>query len=136
MLALWRYAGINILYFLAGMQSIPTEYYEAASIDGASRVQQFFHITIPNLKPTLVYVDGDQHLRRPGDVPRELHALRRQQLAEQPGADRRRLPLPQGDRGERPGLRLCGGCRAPRLIMAINLTYLVLTGTFKKEASR
>ena len=55
-LAMWRYTGVNVLYFLAGMQSIPDEYYEAASIDGASRVQQFFQITLPNLKPTIVYV--------------------------------------------------------------------------------
>ena len=80
----------------------PTEYYEAASIDGASRVQQFFHITHPESQADHRLRHDDQHLRRPGDVPRELHALRRQQLPEQPGADRRGLPLPQGDRGERP----------------------------------
>ena len=55
-LAIWRWAGVNTMYFLAGMQSIPREYYEAASIDGAGRVQQFLQITIPNLKPTIVYV--------------------------------------------------------------------------------
>ena len=55
-LAIWRWAGVNTTYFLAGMQSIPREYYEAASIDGAGRVQQFLQITIPNLKPTIVYV--------------------------------------------------------------------------------
>src|SRR5690606_14791004 len=55
-LAMWRYTGVNMMYFLAGMQSIPTEYYEAASIDGAGKVQQFLRITVPNLKPTLVYV--------------------------------------------------------------------------------
>lgn len=55
-LAIWRWAGVNTMYFLAGMQSIPREYYEAASIDGVGRVQQFLQITIPNLKPTIVYV--------------------------------------------------------------------------------
>src|SRR5699024_8709560 len=55
-LAMWRYTGVNIMYFLAGMQSISTEYYEAAEIDGASKIQQFLRITIPNLKPTIVYV--------------------------------------------------------------------------------
>ncbi|MFP3786628.1 carbohydrate ABC transporter permease, partial [Burkholderia sp. SIMBA_024] len=55
-LALWRWVGVNTMYFLAGLQSISPEYYEAASLDGASRIKQFFHITVPNLKPTIVYV--------------------------------------------------------------------------------
>ena len=55
-LAMWRYTGVNVMYFIAGMQAIPEDYYEAASIDGASKIQQFFRITVPNLKPTLVYV--------------------------------------------------------------------------------
>lgn len=54
--ACWRWTGVNILYFLAGLQSIPTELYEAASIDGASKWQQFRRISLPLLKPTTVYV--------------------------------------------------------------------------------
>lgn len=56
LLACWRWMGVNILYFLAGLQSVPTEYYEAASIDGASKRQQFMKISIPLVKPTTVYV--------------------------------------------------------------------------------
>ena len=47
---------MNILYFLAGIQSIPGDLYEAAEIDGASKFQQFFQITVPLVKPTTVYV--------------------------------------------------------------------------------
>ena len=54
--AMWRWTGVNMMYFLAGLQSIPTEYYEAASIDGASAWKQFWHVTVPNMKPTIVYV--------------------------------------------------------------------------------
>lgn len=56
LLASWRWTGVNILYFLAGLQSIPTELYEAASIDGATKWQQFRRISLPLLKPTTVYV--------------------------------------------------------------------------------
>jgi arabinosaccharide transport system permease protein len=55
-LATWRWIGINILYFLAGLQSIPNELYEAADIDGASPWQKFLHITVPLLKPVTIYV--------------------------------------------------------------------------------
>lgn len=56
LLACWRWTGVNILYFLAGLQSISTDIYEAASIDGASKWQQFVKISFPLLKPTTVYV--------------------------------------------------------------------------------
>lgn len=56
LLACWRWTGVNILYFLAGLQSISTDIYEAASIDGASKWQQFIKISFPLLKPTTVYV--------------------------------------------------------------------------------
>jgi len=52
----WRWIGVNIIYFLSGLNAIPPEQYEAAEIDGASTLQQFRLITIPNLKPVIVYV--------------------------------------------------------------------------------
>lgn len=55
-LACWRWFGVNMMYFLSGLQSIPEDYYEAASIDGATTWQKFIKITVPQLKPTIVYV--------------------------------------------------------------------------------
>ncbi len=55
-LALWRWTGINIIYFLSGLQTIPHALYEAADIDGASTVQKFMVITMPLLKPIIVFV--------------------------------------------------------------------------------
>jgi multiple sugar transport system permease protein len=49
-------AGGNMLVFLAGLQGIPTELYEAAKIDGASIGRRFFHITLPMISPTLFFV--------------------------------------------------------------------------------
>jgi cellobiose transport system permease protein len=51
----WRWTGYNALIFLAAMQAIPRDLYEAAEIDGASRSRQFFSITIPMLRPTLIF---------------------------------------------------------------------------------
>ncbi|MGY4691350.1 carbohydrate ABC transporter permease [Salibacterium sp. K-3] len=56
MLASWRWIGVNILYFLAGLQNVPEELYEAADIDGASAVQKFFSVTLPSLKPVVIFV--------------------------------------------------------------------------------
>ncbi|HEX2904728.1 MAG TPA: sugar ABC transporter permease [Jatrophihabitans sp.] len=51
----WRWTGYNALIYLAGMQAIDTSLYEAAAIDGASRWQQFRHVTIPGLRPTILF---------------------------------------------------------------------------------
>lgn len=56
LLATWRWMGVNIVYFLSGLQGIPQDVYESASIDGASAWQKFTKITIPMLKPVTVYV--------------------------------------------------------------------------------
>jgi len=52
---LWRWTGYNMIFYLAALQNVPAETYEAAEIDGASGVQQFFHITIPQLKPIILF---------------------------------------------------------------------------------
>lgn len=54
-IVVWRWTGYNTLIYLAGMQSIPVELYEAAEVDGASRWRQFLHVTLPGLRPTIVF---------------------------------------------------------------------------------
>jgi cellobiose transport system permease protein len=51
----WRWVGYNALIYLAGMQSVPADLYESAAIDGASRWQQFRYVTIPSLRPTILF---------------------------------------------------------------------------------
>jgi ABC-type sugar transport system permease subunit len=55
-LIIWRWTGYTSIYFLAGMQTIATEYYEAAMIDGANATQQFLRITLPLLRPVILFV--------------------------------------------------------------------------------
>jgi multiple sugar transport system permease protein len=56
LMAVWKNFGYNMIIFLAGLQNIPQEYYEAASIDGAGKLQQFRSITIPMLAPTTIFI--------------------------------------------------------------------------------
>jgi cellobiose transport system permease protein len=51
----WRWTGYNALIYLAGMQAIPQDLYEAAELDGASRWRQFLHVTLPGLRPTILF---------------------------------------------------------------------------------
>jgi multiple sugar transport system permease protein len=53
---IWQYAGYNMLFFLAGLQGIPPSLYEAASIDGAGKIAQFRRVTLPLLRPALLFV--------------------------------------------------------------------------------
>ncbi|MFF3907249.1 carbohydrate ABC transporter permease [Streptomyces sp. NPDC001848] len=52
---IWRWTGYNALIYLAAMQAIPNDLYESAALDGASRWQQFFHVTLPQLRPTILF---------------------------------------------------------------------------------
>ncbi|ROS71840.1 multiple sugar transport system permease protein/cellobiose transport system permease protein/arabinosaccharide transport system permease protein [Curtobacterium sp. PhB130] len=55
-LMVWRYTGYLVIYFLAGLQSIPTELYEAAELDGAGLFAKFRNVTIPMLAPVTAFV--------------------------------------------------------------------------------
>ena len=54
--ALWASFGLNTVIFLAGLQNIPEEYYEAAELDGANSWNKFVHITLPGISPTTFFV--------------------------------------------------------------------------------
>jgi arabinooligosaccharide transport system permease protein len=53
---IWRYTGYLMIYFLAGLQSIPRDLYEAAELDGAGVLRQFWHVTVPMLRPVTAFV--------------------------------------------------------------------------------
>lgn len=53
---IWMFAGFNMVYFLAALQSIPTELYEAATVDGASKWQQFWSVTLPGIWPIAAFL--------------------------------------------------------------------------------
>jgi multiple sugar transport system permease protein len=55
-MTVWKSLGYNTIIYLAGLQNIPKDYYEAAEIDGAGKLKQFFRITLPLVSPTTYYV--------------------------------------------------------------------------------
>jgi len=67
----WRYVGFNTVLYLAALQTIPKDLYEAATMDGANAWKQFFYITLPSLKPmiffgvTLTLIGGLQLFEEP-----------------------------------------------------------------------
>ncbi|MFJ9825932.1 carbohydrate ABC transporter permease [Streptomyces sp. NPDC101160] len=54
-IVVWRWTGYNALIYLAAMQTVPRELYEAAALDGASRWRQFVHVTLPGLRPAILF---------------------------------------------------------------------------------
>lgn len=55
-IGIWGVIGYNMVLFLAGLQEVPRDYYEAAALDGASGIAQFLHITVPLISPTIFFV--------------------------------------------------------------------------------
>lgn len=132
LLTLWRWMGVNIVYYLSGLQTIPSDLYEAAQIDGANAIQKFFFVTLPGLKPVTIYVITITVLggfsmftesvalwqqKNPGDVGRTivgyLYLI---------GFDRHNFGM-----ASTVGLALLG------LVLAVNFIQLILMGFFKKE---
>ena len=56
MLCMWRWTGVNMLYFISGLKSIDGSLYESAEIDGADAKQKFWYVTLPLIRPTTIYV--------------------------------------------------------------------------------
>ncbi|WP_059052014.1 carbohydrate ABC transporter permease [Paenibacillus senegalimassiliensis] len=132
-LATWRWTGVNMLYFLAGLKNIPDEYYEAASIDGASPFQRFARITMPLLKPTTIYVltisiyaglamfIESMMLWNGNNSPKNIGLTIVGYLYRQ-GIEKNNL-----------GYAAAVGIVLLVITMVINLTQLAFTGMFKKE---
>ena len=55
-MATWKNVGLYVILFLVGLQTVPPQYYEAAKMEGATRWQQFYHITLPMINPTIFMV--------------------------------------------------------------------------------
>jgi ABC-type sugar transport system permease subunit len=54
--SLWMYVGFNMIYFLAALQAVDRELYEAATVDGANALQQFWAVTLPSIRPVAIFV--------------------------------------------------------------------------------
>lgn len=132
-LASWRWMGVNMLYFMSGLKNIPDDYYEAASIDGASPFQRFTKITVPLLKPTTIYVltisiyaglamfIESMMLWNGNNSPKNIGLTIVGYLYRQ-GIEKNNL-----------GYAAAVGIVLLMITMIINLTQLAISGMFKKE---
>ncbi|CAM3632159.1 sugar ABC transporter permease [Cohnella lubricantis] len=131
-LATWRWTGVNMLYFLSGLKNIPEEYYEAASIDGASAAQKFFRITIPMLKPTTIYVVTISIYAGLAMFVESLMLWNGNNSPKNIGLTIVGYLYRQGIEKNEMGYAAAVGIVLLLIAMIINLTQLTLTGMFRK----
>ncbi|MBO3664640.1 carbohydrate ABC transporter permease [Microbacterium stercoris] len=136
LLATWRWAGVNMMYFLAGLQSIPEEYYEAAAIDGANAWQRFWHITVPGMKPTIVYVLVISVYGGLAMFLESFMIFGGNNSPQNIGLTIVGYLYRQGIEKNDLGYASAVGVVLLVVILAINLVQLGATGAFKKEATR
>ena len=131
--ACWRWTGVNILYFLAGLQSIPTDIYEAASIDGASKCQQFITISFPLVKPTTVYVLTISIYAGLSMFLESFMLWKGNNSPQNIGLTIVGYLYRQGIEKRAMGYACAVGLVLLLVVMVINMIQLIATGTFKKE---
>ncbi|MET3941869.1 arabinosaccharide transport system permease protein [Paenibacillus sp. PvP094] len=132
-LACWRWTGVNMLYYLSGLKSIDNEYYEAASIDGASAWQKFRTITMPLLKPTTVYVTTISVYAGLAMFTESLMMFNGNNSPKNIGLTIVGFLYRQGIEKNKLGYAAAVGIILLVIAMVINLTQLKLSGMFKKE---
>lgn len=133
-LACWRWTGVNILYFLSGLQSIPKELYESASIDGASAWKKFIKISAPMLKPTIIYVLTISIYAGLSMFVESYMLWEGKNSPKNIGLTIVGYLYNQGIRKNNMGYASAVGLVLLVIVMVINIAQLTATGTFKKEA--
>ena len=131
--ACWRWTGVNILYFLAGLHSIPTDIYEAASIEGASKWQQFIKISFPLVKPTTIYVLTISIYAGLAMFLESFMLWKGVNSPQNIGLTIVGYLYRQGIEKRAMGYACAVGLVLLVIVMIINLVQLIATGTFKKE---
>lgn len=121
------------MYFLAGLQSIPGELYEAASIDGASKWQQFIKISFPLVKPTTVYVLTISIYAGLSMFLESFMLWKGNNSPQNIGLTIVGYLYRQGIEKRAMGYACAVGLVLLLVVMVINLIQLAATGTFKKE---
>lgn len=132
-LACWRWTGVNMLYYLSGLKSIDNEFYEAASIDGASAWQKFRTITMPLLKPTTVYVTTISVYAGLAMFTESLMMFNGNNSPKNIGLTIVGYLYRQGIEKNKLGYAAAVGIILLVIAMVINLTQLKFSGMFKKE---
>lgn len=131
----WRAAGINMVYYLAGLQSIPEELYESAEIDGANAFRKFFNITLPLLKPIVIYtltIGIFEGYRMFG----ESYVFWNEAMPNDIGLTIVRYIYQQAFQRNDMGMGSAIGIVLLAIVLIINIAQLKMFGLFKKESDR
>ena len=134
-LACWRWIGVNMMYYIAGLQNIPAELYESASIDGANGFRQLVGISIPLLKPTTTYV---LTISINAGLSMFIESYMLWKGNNSPGNIGLTIVgylYRQGIEKNAMGYASAVGILLLLVVLAINMTQLYLTGFFRKEES-
>ena len=131
-MTLWRWMGVNIIYYLSGIQAIPNDLYEAAEIDGANPIQKFFKVTLPGIRPVLIYVITITVL---GGFAMFTESVALWQQSNPGGIGRTIVGYlyQVGITKANMGMASAVGLTLLALVLAVNLIQLVLMGFFRKE---
>lgn len=132
MICLWRWTGVNMMYYLSGLQQIPGDLYESADIDGATSIQKFLHITLPLLKPTTVYVLTISVYGGLAMFTESYILFNGNKSPNNVGTTIVGYLYRMGWEQNQIGLACAIGCVLIVFVLAVNLVQLALNGTFKK----
>jgi arabinosaccharide transport system permease protein len=132
MICLWRWTGVNMMYYLSGLQQIPGDLYESADIDGATSVQKFLHITLPLLKPTTIYVLTISVYGGMAMFTESYILFNGNKSPNNVGTTIVGYLYRMGWEQNHIGLACAVGCVLIVLVLIVNIIQLGLNGTFKK----
>jgi len=127
----WRWMGVNVLYFLAGLQSIPKELYESAEMDGANIFHKFKHITLPFLQPIIIFVTTISIIGG-FRVFEESYVIWQGSSPGNIGLTLVGLLYQQGIQQNDMGFGAAIGVILLILIFIVSMLYLIITGAFKR----
>lgn len=131
-ICLWRWTGVNMMYYLSGLQQIPADLYESADIDGATSIQKFFNITLPLLKPTTVYVLTISVYGGMAMFTESYILFNGNKSPGNMGTTIVGYLYRMGWEQNNIGLACAVGCVLIILVLIVNVVQLAMNGTFKK----
>lgn len=132
LIAMWRWTGVNIVYFLSALQQIPNDLYESAEIDGANSVQKFWRITVPLIRPTTIFVTTIS-IFGGFAMFEESYILWGASSPNNVGLTMVGMIYRQGFQSGRLGLGSAVGLVLLGVVFLISVTFLKATGFFKVE---
>ncbi len=133
LLCMWRWTGVNMLYFVSGLKAIDNSIYESADIDGANAKQKFWYLTLPLIKPTTIYVVTISVYAGLSMFLESFMLWNGNSSPQNIGLTIVGYLYKRGIEKNDLGYACAVGMVLMIIALAINVVQLVLTGTFKKE---